>query len=60
LEEIINRIIEKHPSEVQKFLKGKKSIISFFIGEVMKATNGKANPKVVNEILRKRLNNDRT
>jgi len=60
LEEIINRIIEKHPSEVQKFLKGKKSIISFFIGEVMKATNGKANPKVVNEILRERLNNDRT
>ena len=60
LDEIITRVIEKHSAEVQKFLKGKKSILSFFMGEVMKATNGKANPRVVNEILRKRLKDDRT
>ncbi len=58
LDEIITSVIEKHPVEVQKFLKGRKGLLGFFMGEVMKATNGKANPKVVNEILRKRLKDD--
>ena len=48
-------VLDKNPDEVGKYLGGKTSLISFFVGQVMKATKGKANPKAVNEILAQEL-----
>jgi len=55
IEEIIAAVIEKFPQEAKDYKKGKTKLMGFFMGEVMKATKGKANPKVVNEILLKKL-----
>jgi len=51
----VNGVINTHPDEVAKYLAGKESLIGFFMGEVMKATRGKANPKLVNQLLRQKL-----
>ncbi|MEJ2716574.1 MAG: Asp-tRNA(Asn)/Glu-tRNA(Gln) amidotransferase subunit GatB [Deltaproteobacteria bacterium] len=51
LSELIRTVLDKNPGEVKKFLGGKTKILGFFVGQVMKATKGKANPKLVNEIL---------
>ena len=51
IRKIIEEIIEKYPKEVEKYKGGNKKIMGFFVGQVMKATKGKANPKVVNKIL---------
>jgi aspartyl-tRNA(Asn)/glutamyl-tRNA(Gln) amidotransferase subunit B len=55
IDPIVDTIIADHPDEVERYRGGQKKLISFFVGQVMKATRGKANPKVVNEILRKKL-----
>jgi len=55
LEAIVVEVIESHPAELEKYLAGKENLIGFFMGQVMKATQGKANPKLVNELLRKKL-----
>ena len=55
LEKIIFEIIEKNSGEVEKYRSGKTSVIGFFVGEVMKITKGRANPKLVNEIIKKKL-----
>ena len=52
---IINEIIEKNPENVEKYRAGNQKLFGFFIGQVIKATNGKANPKVVNELVLKQL-----
>ncbi|MGA6926062.1 MAG: hypothetical protein WBY88_10295 [Desulfosarcina sp.] len=44
-----------HPDEVKRYRDGQKQLIGFFVGQVMKATKGKANPKMVNEILTRKL-----
>ncbi len=51
LENIISGILKNHPSEIARYKAGDEKLIGFFVGKVMKATQGKANPKVVNEIL---------
>ncbi len=51
IRKIIEEIIAKHPKEVEKYKSGNKKIMGFFVGQVMKATKGKANPKIVNKIL---------
>lgn len=56
IEEAVDEIIKKNPSEVDRYRAGEEKLFGFFVGQVMKATRGKANPKIVNEILRKRLN----
>lgn len=56
IEKIIKEILEKNKNEVQQFINGKEKVIGFFVGQVMKETKGKANPKIVNEILIKKLN----
>jgi aspartyl-tRNA(Asn)/glutamyl-tRNA(Gln) amidotransferase subunit B len=56
LEKIIDEIIAKNTSEIQQYFDGKEKVFGFFVGQVMKRTKGKANPKSVNEILRKKLN----
>jgi aspartyl-tRNA(Asn)/glutamyl-tRNA(Gln) amidotransferase subunit B len=55
IERAIQRVIESHPKEVEDYRKGKERLFGFFVGEVMKETKGKANPKLVNELLRKKL-----
>jgi len=55
IEEIINKIIEEHKSEVQTYLDGKDKVLGFFVGKIMKETKGKANPKIVNDILKEKL-----
>jgi aspartyl-tRNA(Asn)/glutamyl-tRNA(Gln) amidotransferase subunit B len=52
---VIDQVIASHPDEVQKYRAGKEKVFGFFVGQVMKATRGQANPKLVNELLRKKL-----
>ncbi len=55
LEPILDEILAKAPKEVDKYRQGNKKVASFFVGQVMKATKGKANPAVVNQLLAKKL-----
>lgn len=55
IEEIIDRIIAANPGEVEKYRGGNTKLIGFFVGQVMKETKGKANPQMVNELLKKKL-----
>jgi aspartyl-tRNA(Asn)/glutamyl-tRNA(Gln) amidotransferase subunit B len=55
LEKIIDSLIAGNPKQVQQYRAGKKTIIGFFVGQVMKATQGHANPALVNELLSKKL-----
>lgn len=55
LEGIITQILADNKDAIAKYKAGDQKIIGFFVGQVMKQTKGKANPKVVNEILRKGL-----
>lgn len=53
IERILKEAIEKNPKAVEQYKNGKKGIMGFFIGQVMRATSGKADPKVVQKIFRK-------
>jgi len=55
IEEACKRAVERSPDEVARYRGGNAKLIGFFVGNVMKETGGKANPKTVNEILRKLL-----
>ena len=55
IEEIIMTVINENPSQVEAYLGGKDKLFSFFVGQVMKLTEGKANPKAVNSILKEKL-----
>jgi len=55
LEKIIDEILASHPKQVEQYRAGKKTMIGFFVGQVMKASKGQANPQVVNELLTKKL-----
>jgi aspartyl-tRNA(Asn)/glutamyl-tRNA(Gln) amidotransferase subunit B len=55
LEKIIEEVLKENPENVKKYLGGKEGIFGFFVGEVMKKTKGKANPKMVNEILKEKF-----
>lgn len=55
LEDIISEVLAAHPGEVESYRNGKTKLIGFFVGQVMKETRGKANPKMVNEILQTKL-----
>jgi aspartyl-tRNA(Asn)/glutamyl-tRNA(Gln) amidotransferase subunit B len=55
IEDEVKKILDANPDQVQQFKDGNEKVLGFFVGQVMKATKGKANPKVVNEILRKLL-----
>ncbi|RXJ96153.1 glutamine--tRNA ligase [Malaciobacter molluscorum] len=52
---IIDEIIEKNPENVEKYKAGNQKLFGFFIGQVLKATDGKANPKVVNNLVAEKL-----
>lgn len=55
LEQVIDQVIAANPEEVARYQKGKKALIGFFMGQVMKASRGKADPKVTNQLLREKL-----
>jgi aspartyl-tRNA(Asn)/glutamyl-tRNA(Gln) amidotransferase subunit B len=55
LEKIIDEIIAANPKQVEQYRAGKKTVASFFVGQVMKASKGVANPQLVNELLGKKL-----
>lgn len=55
LEKEIEKILDANPKDVEDYLAGKEKVIGFFVGQIMKATKGKANPQAVNELLKKRL-----
>jgi aspartyl-tRNA(Asn)/glutamyl-tRNA(Gln) amidotransferase subunit B len=55
LEAIVDQVLQKNSTQVAEFLSGKMQVFGFLVGESMKATKGKGNPKIVNELLRKKL-----
>jgi len=55
IERAIEKAIQGNPKLVNDYRKGKEKLFGFFVGEVMKETKGKANPKLVNELLKKKL-----
>ncbi|QDZ25369.1 subunit B of aspartyl/glutamyl-tRNA(Asn/Gln) amidotransferase [Chloropicon primus] len=55
LGEIIGEIISKNPKQVEQYRGGKTKLFGFFVGQTMKATQGKANPKLVNDIVKSKL-----
>lgn len=55
IESIIKKILDESPSEVQRYKGGETKLTGFFVGKIMKESKGKANPKLVNEILIKQL-----
>jgi aspartyl-tRNA(Asn)/glutamyl-tRNA(Gln) amidotransferase subunit B len=57
IENIVKEIFAKHPDQVAQYKAGEQKLIGFFVGQVMKASQGKANPKQANELLRKLLGN---
>ena len=52
---IIDEVISKNPENIEKFKAGNKKLLGFFVGQVLKATQGKANPKMVNELVNQKL-----
>ena len=55
IEAIVKKILDEHPKEVERYRIGDKKLAGFFVGKIMQASKGKANPKVVNELLIKNL-----
>ncbi|HEX9912771.1 MAG TPA: Asp-tRNA(Asn)/Glu-tRNA(Gln) amidotransferase subunit GatB, partial [candidate division Zixibacteria bacterium] len=55
IEKVVDEIISKNPKEVERFKSGEEKLMGFFVGQVMKLTKGKANPQMVNELLKKKL-----
>jgi len=56
LEKLIDKVINDNPDKVQEYKSGKEKLFGFFVGQAMKVSGGKANPQLVNEILKKKLN----
>ncbi len=57
IETAITTVLEKHADKVEEYRNGKEKLFGFFVGQVMKETQGKANPALVNDVLKTRLNN---
>jgi aspartyl-tRNA(Asn)/glutamyl-tRNA(Gln) amidotransferase subunit B len=55
LAKTISLIIEANPQQLVDYRAGKEKLFGFFVGQVMKATQGKANPQIVNDLLKKML-----
>ncbi len=55
LDPVIDRVLAAHPEQVASYKAGKEGLLGFLIGQVMRETQGKADPKVVNELLREKL-----
>ncbi|MBN2287922.1 MAG: Asp-tRNA(Asn)/Glu-tRNA(Gln) amidotransferase subunit GatB [Candidatus Glassbacteria bacterium] len=55
IREVVERVVAGNPEQAAEYKAGKQKVFGFFMGQVMKETRGKANPKIVNELLRKAL-----
>jgi len=55
IDALIDEVITANPDPVAAYRGGKEALFGFFVGQVIKASKGKANPKIVNERLRERL-----
>ena len=55
LEKLIEKVITDNPEKVKEYKSGKEKLFGFFIGQIMKSSGGKANPQLVNDILKKKL-----
>ena len=55
LTDLIDEVIKKYPEKVKEYQSGKKGLIGLFVGEVMKLSKGKADPRITNELIRKKL-----
>ena len=56
IEKVIEEVIDDNPKMVKDYLGGKDKLLGFFVGQAMKKTKGKANPKMLNDILINKLN----
>ncbi len=56
LEKLVNSVLSANPENVEKYKNGKDKLFGFFVGEAMKLSKGKANPKILNELLKSKLN----
>ena len=55
IERAVEKVLQAYPRQLEEYRSGKEKVFGFFVGEVMKETRGKANPKRVNELLRQKL-----
>ena len=55
IEKVIDEILANNQGQVEQYKSGKQQVFGFFVGATMKAMKGKANPKVVNEMLKRKL-----
>jgi aspartyl-tRNA(Asn)/glutamyl-tRNA(Gln) amidotransferase subunit B len=56
IKELVQKVVDAHPNEVEAYRNGKNNLLGFFVGQVMKETKGRANPKTVNQLLNELLN----
>jgi len=57
IEKIVDCVIQENPTSIQDYKNGKDRALSFLVGQVMKKTQGKASPQIVNELLKKKICN---
>ena len=55
IDRIIDDVLAANPGQLESYRSGREALFGFFVGQVMKASKGKANPKIVNERLKERL-----
>ncbi|MBP1679389.1 MAG: gatB, partial [Bacteroidetes bacterium] len=55
IEAVVDEVLDAHPAQVATYIGGTEKVFGFFVGETMKRMGGKANPGVVNEVLRRAL-----
>ncbi len=55
IEAVVDQIMADNTSQVENYRAGNEKVIGWFVGQVMKATQGKANPQLVNQVLREKL-----
>jgi aspartyl-tRNA(Asn)/glutamyl-tRNA(Gln) amidotransferase subunit B len=55
IDRVIDEVIAANPKQLEQYRGGKETLFGFFVGQVMKASKGKANPKIVNERLKEKL-----
>ena len=56
IEEVVSKVLSQNKDEVEAYKNGKTKLLGFFVGQIMKETKGKANPKIVNNLLKQKLN----
>ena len=55
IEKIVKKVLSENPKEVEAYKNGKTKLMGFFVGQIMKETKGKANPKIVNDLIQKEM-----